>query len=770
MADEKIQVEVVGKTDQLNSSMSGAGNTVQSAMDRIRSSFSGVTSSGQNLGNFLTGLAGGVIGGALVAAGDAAIAMLKNLGQAFVQTVTHARDFALENQKAAAILGDSYKNVAALRLSLDQTGKSLEDYTGMVMRMTQRLKTSEQAWQSYGMKTRDANGALLQGRDLMQSAISTMQTYKSGVDQNSFALEVFGRSASQVYDYMRLTNAELENSARLVEEFGIRTSGAAEQAQAFSNAQNELGDITEAFSTRIGEMLLPTLTHWMEMMAGPLKEALLAILPVIQDIIAFLEMLAGAFYQTAQVAIGAAEAILNSLQAAANMGGALNQALSGDFEGAGQTISNSFGKIGSDLDARFKNMEQGAKDTVSNIKSIYGDFSETDLRNKDVVVPGKGGSKEFTPADNESKSGGKQQDEQVQLYKKFKQQEIQTDRETAQIKEQIAKQSNDNDLALGKINAQQHKARAKEISDAEYQSARQALERKVQLAGNDTLAKQKALDELKLLELKHQQEIGQIEAQGATKSKAIGAAAVKDHKLQQDQKVKDVKAANNAIEKDVKETATNSSQSWKGMLSSVTGSFGNAIKGMIHGTMTWKEALGSIIDSVVDSFIDMGIELLTNWLTTSIEKLFITKATESVAASSSIAASAAQAGAAAFASTAAIPITGPAAAPAAGAAAYAGAMSYQGLAFAEKGMVVDRDRLVFAHKDEQVLPSNISKGLTNIISRGGDMNKGGDNNLTYSPTINSQNAKSLEQQLADEGRAMMGWLMKQKRNGMLKFT
>jgi len=57
-------------------------------------------------------------------------------------------------------------------------------------------------------------------------------------------------------------------------------------------------------------------------------------------------------------------------------------------------------------------------------------------------------------------------------------------------------------------------------------------------------------------------------------------------------------------------------------------------------------------------------------------------------------------------------------APAAAAAAFAGVAVYSTLASAAGGMEVDRDQMAFLHKDEKVLPADLSRGFTSIIRAG----------------------------------------------------
>ncbi len=123
----------------------------------------------------------------------------------------------------------------------------------------------------------------------------------------------------------------------------------------------------------------------------------------------------------------------------------------------------------------------------------------------------------------------------------------------------------------------------------------------------------------------------------------------------------------------------------------------------------------------------------------------------------------------AYAATAAIPIIGPALAPAAAAEAMGAVMGFEGLAFAEQGMLLDRDRLVFAHKDEQILPANLSKGIQNIINNGGS--RRGDVNITHAPTYNGAphaDREPFEDWAMRNGAEFRKWIAGGVRDGWFK--
>jgi hypothetical protein len=102
---------------------------------------------------------------------------------------------------------------------------------------------------------------------------------------------------------------------------------------------------------------------------------------------------------------------------------------------------------------------------------------------------------------------------------------------------------------------------------------------------------------------------------------------------------------------------------------------------------------------------------------------------------------------------------GPFIAPEVAAATLSGTM-----AFAAQGMELDQDRLVFAHKDEQVLPADLSRGFRSMIKNGG---QSGDINLNYNPTVHGEQ-KSFSEQLEENSDNMIAFLYARQRDGSLK--
>lgn len=153
-------------------------------------------------------------------------------------------------------------------------------------------------------------------------------------------------------------------------------------------------------------------------------------------------------------------------------------------------------------------------------------------------------------------------------------------------------------------------------------------------------------------------------------------------------------------------------QIYKNMFNAIDQAFSQSIRGILQGTQTWRQAMANFATNIAASFIGMAEQMLSKWIFTQIFEAASAKAT----AASVIMGHAGEAGAAAFASTAAIPVVGPAAAPAAAASAYAGALSF--LPSAAGGWEVPHDTLAMVHKNEMILPAELSDKIRNMSDEG----------------------------------------------------
>jgi hypothetical protein len=127
-----------------------------------------------------------------------------------------------------------------------------------------------------------------------------------------------------------------------------------------------------------------------------------------------------------------------------------------------------------------------------------------------------------------------------------------------------------------------------------------------------------------------------------------------------------------------------------------------------------------------------------------------------------------------LASISAIPVVGPELAPGAAAAAKAEVTGIaDSINMAEKGALVPSDQLMFVHQKEMILPANLSTGVQNLITNGGNNNNKttGETHLhiSYSPQVTAVDSAGIGKLLDNHRdtftKKLSGW----SRSGHLQF-
>lgn len=216
---------------------------------------------------------------------------------------------------------------------------------------------------------------------------------------------------------------------------------------------------------------------------------------------------------------------------------------------------------------------------------------------------------------------------------------------------------------------------------------------------------------------------------------------------------------------------------WKNSLQPVTSAFSTALKGMLLGTQSWRQAVAQLGQSVVTEFADDSAKMLTGWIATELAK---TTASEAGAAARSAAeqsegenslaglamraikaiiSEAAQAFAGVFAFLA--PAMGPAAAGPAAASQAMVMAAASAVPSAAVGMwAVPSDMLAFIHRGETILPADFASGFRSAVSGNGERG-GGDH---YAITVQAIDTQTAAQFLKSNARAIVAALQSQRRN------
>lgn len=252
-------------------------------------------------------------------------------------------------------------------------------------------------------------------------------------------------------------------------------------------------------------------------------------------------------------------------------------------------------------------------------------------------------------------------------------------------------------------------------------------------------------------------------------------ALVAQHQEDVDKADAGIAAAANARAKEMQRTqselALGIQRRWQEILQPISQAFDESIKGMIRGTLTFSNAMRNMGQSIVLEFVSACVKMLTKWIATEIAKTGASIAgsaarqtAEQAGHKQGLAASAASAikeiansayvtMANVYRSVSAIPYVGWILAPIAAVAAGAAVLAFGGsIASAAGGWEVPKDQMAQVHKDEMVLPANISKGLKQLIS--GDSAGGGGNHFHSHFNVAAMDAGDVQKFFRKNGASL----------------
>ena len=740
---------------------------------------------------------------------------------AFDGTVVKAEEFAISNAKFAATIGVTTEQAAGLSAALRGVGLSSDDYARMTLKLEMGLRSNEERMKQLGIETRDASGHLLSGKELMDSAVKTFQSYKSGTDANSFALEIFGRKAQDLYDVMRVSDDQVEHQTEIYKQFGVQLDGNVNDATRLEDGIADLKTMFEALSISLGQQLMPIAQEVIEWLGGDGKDILIDLAKqfegLIEDTLTFARGILSVASALKEMGSTASEALKASATGELPLPGMAGQAKVAIVD-VSKAAKEQTGIV-ADLTKAFDGLDEAIKRAQERSGKkpfqMFPDIAEGTPES--IKKPGifDGGSKSYTAKD---KGGGnKVEDEEIKSEEKialekiaiessanshmlamgaetteaFVEQQRQLENDTYAVKSesitkqlalsgntkaQIAKlldeQKQDFETHVGNLVkiAEDGEARKKALADKARADAMRDDEETLRdgIADIQTSAEMGKISMLDKVDAERKltieirnQEMQRLDDQLATLSPESDAyeAVVKQKQRLEKQFTNDLKGENRERIKDMQALVTE----WTGPL---TTGFNTAINDMVLSGKKFSDAMADMGKSILSSLVTTFEKIAEDWAVKQISMALLAKTEAASSAGAQIEGNIGVAATGAAASQAAVPFIGPALAVAAAGAMVASLAVFEGMAHASGGMLLDRDQLVFAHKGEQVLPANISSGLQTMISQGGS-GGGGDTHLHYSPTINGGN-QGMEQLLRTDGQALKAWMAEQSRLGAFK--
>lgn len=212
------------------------------------------------------------------------------------------------------------------------------------------------------------------------------------------------------------------------------------------------------------------------------------------------------------------------------------------------------------------------------------------------------------------------------------------------------------------------------------------------------------------------------------------------------------------------QTLARLTQTWGQFVTTTGNSFQNGVMSWVKGTKTFQQAFVSMGANMLTSWIGVLLQMGVKWAERQALDLLIEVVTgqkkvanqamtaaesaafSKLAAAQNIASSAATGAAGAMAAVAPIPFVGPELAPPAGAAMFGAIMAWQSANAFEGGGLVGSTQMALLHKNEMVLPANLSRGMQTVINNGGG-GSGGDTHIHFAPHVSALDSTGMDRVL-----------------------
>lgn len=737
--DNSAEVKFGGDASGAQKAAQDAAKAVKEAVGGMKESLGALGETFEKVTGMFGKLAGVVAGGAL-----------------FREAISETMALTREANGLARALGETTSHASVLAVALGDIGSSAEEYQGAFLHFARQLRNNSDELKAMGVNVDAFKAGQKTSNELFREAIQIVSGYKAGLDQMQAAMTVGGRSVESILKLQKLNNDVMAEAQEKAEALGLIVGerGAA-AAKEYKLAMNDVGDVMMAIKKAVGDAVIPVLAHlgqWFSSI-GPaavvvIKGAIGGFMAMLNGIVLVVDLIVDALklmFDVGTTGFSALGDIIEAVvqgrfyaipgivdQAAGKMRDAFKKRTDEMVEDARRAQERIVGLFAKDTgtakgpksgDRTFEGKDSG-KD-----KSRMGEW-EAILQDQKVAYQKEHDLREMSKQDEiaywkqilATKSVSAQEglairrkiaQAELEMLKKQRQEEKGLEEERiAQVKRladieiDIAREELRTKKELGMITEQEELRGLIDLENQKYQIALQALQDKVKLYEQDKVARQKALDEIAVLEKEHS---------------------------------KNVKKINDDILIDQKKEIGK----W---LEPITGAIEKSVTGMIQGTLTMKKAMSNIFQSILGEVVSMLAKMAARWITTEIVKTQATQAgaaARTAAESTSIGAglvaqmagavksimnNAAQAFAGVWAALSGIPIVGPAMAAAEAPMALSTVAGMTGMLSARGGFDIPAgvNPLVQTHEKEMILPAKYADTIRQMADGGG---AGGDTHV-----------------------------------------
>lgn len=246
MADKRVGIVIEGKA------------AIDPAFRQIKREFNLLRAAGKQLNNVFTGIGQG-IGQRVAGAAFDAFSQVTGL---FTQAVPKALAYARSIDEIADATGASAEQSSILAGTLNLLGVPTEGLSTAFKSLSSEVVKSENKFAALGVTVRDGEGNLLDMVTILDSTRSKLGQMEDGAAKTAIAVDLFGKQALALIDYLNLSDEAAAGAADELERMGLvldsKTITAAEDAD---RSMNLLGLTVQGLQITLANQLLPAIIN-----------------------------------------------------------------------------------------------------------------------------------------------------------------------------------------------------------------------------------------------------------------------------------------------------------------------------------------------------------------------------------------------------------------------------------------------------------------------------------------------------------------------------
>jgi len=246
VADKRVGIVIEGKA------------AIDPAFRQIKREFNLLRAAGKQLNNVFTGIGQG-IGQRVAGVAFDAFSQVTGL---FTQAVPKALAYARSIDEIADATGASAEQSSILAGTLNLLGVPTEGLSTAFKSLSSEVIKSENKFAALGVTVRDGEGNLLDMVTILDSTRSKLGQMEDGAAKTAIAVDLFGKQALALIDYLNLSDEAAAGAADELERMGLvldsKTITAAEDAD---RSMNLLGLTVQGLQITLANQLLPSIIN-----------------------------------------------------------------------------------------------------------------------------------------------------------------------------------------------------------------------------------------------------------------------------------------------------------------------------------------------------------------------------------------------------------------------------------------------------------------------------------------------------------------------------